>query len=86
MDNVQIKKDLIDLLGKDKVLTKELDLMYYSYDSSFLTKLEPKDPVAVVLPKSTEDVQKVMRYAYENRINVIPVSYTHLDVYKRQRQ
>ncbi|MDI9479605.1 MAG: FAD-binding oxidoreductase [Syntrophomonadaceae bacterium] len=72
MDNVQIKKDLIDLLGKDKVLTKELDLMYYSYDSSFLTKLEPKDPVAVVLPKSTEDVQKVMRYAYENRINVIP--------------
>jgi glycolate oxidase len=72
VDNVQIKKDLIDLLGKDKVLTKELDLMYYSYDSSFLTKLEPKDPVAVVLPKSTEDVQKVMRYAYENRINVIP--------------
>lgn len=72
MDNVQIKKDLIDLLGKDQVLTKELDLMYYSYDSSFLTKLEPKDPVAVVLPKSTEDVQKVMRYAYENRINVIP--------------
>ncbi len=72
MDSVQIKKDLIDLLGKDKVLTKELDLMYYSYDSSFLTKLEPKDPVAVVLPKSTEDVQKVMRYAYENRINVIP--------------
>jgi glycolate oxidase len=72
VDSVQIKKDLIDLLGKDKVLTKELDLMYYSYDSSFLTKLEPKDPVAVVLPKSTEDVQKVMRYAYENRINVIP--------------
>ena len=72
MDNGQIKKDLIDLLDKDQVLTKELDLMYYSYDSSFLTKLEPKDPVAVVLPKSTEDVQKVMRYAYENRINIIP--------------
>ena len=36
-----------------------------------LTKLEPK-PVAVVLPQSTEDVQKVMRYAYENGINVIP--------------
>ena len=72
MQEAQIKKDLVDMLGEDKVLIKELDLMYYSYDSSFLTKLEPKNPVAVVLPQSTEDVQKVMRYAYENGINVIP--------------
>ncbi|HQA07221.1 MAG TPA: FAD-binding oxidoreductase [Syntrophomonadaceae bacterium] len=72
MDEAQIKKDLVDMLGKDKVLIKDLDLMYYSYDSSFFTKLEPKNPMAVVLPKSTEDVQKVMRYAYDNQINIIP--------------
>lgn len=72
MDQAHIKNTLVDLLGKDKVLTNELDLMYYSYDSSFFTKLEPKNPVAVVLPKSTEDVQKVMRFAYQNEINVVP--------------
>ena len=55
-----IKKQLVKMLGKDKVLTDELDLMYYSYDSSFLTKLEPGKPAAVVLPTSTEEVQKVV--------------------------
>lgn len=72
MDKATITKTLVELLGKDKVLTEELDLMYYSYDSSFLTKLKPSNPTAVVLPKSTEDVQKVMKFAYENNINVIP--------------
>lgn len=72
MDQAQIRKTLVDMLGKDKVLTEELDLMYYSYDSSFLTKLEPSNPYAVVFPRSTEDVQKVVRFAYENDINIIP--------------
>ncbi|MEN6349210.1 MAG: FAD-binding oxidoreductase [Syntrophomonas sp.] len=72
MDKGTIKKELIKLLGKDKVLSEDLDLMYYSYDSSFLTKLKPSDPFAVVMPKSTDDVQKVMRFAYENNINVVP--------------
>lgn len=72
MDQAQIRKTLVDLLGKDKVLTEELDLMYYSYDSSFLTKLEPSNPYAVVFPRSTEDVQKVVRFAYENDINIVP--------------
>ncbi|MDD3270224.1 MAG: FAD-binding oxidoreductase [Syntrophomonadaceae bacterium] len=72
MDNKAIKAELLKMLGKEKVLTEDLDLMYYSYDSSFLTKLEPSNPYAVVMPRSTEDLQKIMRFAHENNINVIP--------------
>lgn len=72
MDSSKIKSELVRLLGKEKVLTEELDLMYYTYDSSFLTKLQRVMPDAVVLPRSTEDVQTVMRFAYENRIPVTP--------------
>ncbi len=72
MDSSTIRNELVKILGKDKVLTEELDLMYYSYDSSFLTKLEPANPHAVVFPVSTEEVQKIVRFAYENDINIIP--------------
>ncbi len=72
MDIAALKKALLDLLGNEKVLVQDLDLMYYSYDSSFLTKLEPKNPYAVVMPRSTEDVQKVMKLAYDNDIPIVP--------------
>lgn len=72
MDSAAIRKELAKMLGKDKVLTEDLDLMYYSYDSSFLTQMKPVNPHAVVFPKSTEDVQKVVRFAYENDINIVP--------------
>ena len=54
--------------GADKFADRGIP--YYSYDSSFLTKLQMVSPEAVVLPRSTEDVQKVMQFAYENRIPV----------------
>ncbi|HPF43977.1 MAG TPA: FAD-binding oxidoreductase [Syntrophomonadaceae bacterium] len=72
MEGASVRKDLLSLLGKEKVLTEELDLMYYSYDSSFLTQLKPETPWAVVLPASTADVQAVMKYAYDHQINVVP--------------
>ena len=72
MEKLMLQKELVKMLGKDMLLTEELDLMYYSYDSSFLTKLEPASPYAVVFPESTEDVQKIMQFAYQNDINVIP--------------
>ncbi|MDR1616963.1 MAG: FAD-binding oxidoreductase [Syntrophomonadaceae bacterium] len=72
MEISAIKSELIKILGKDKVLTDDLDLMYYSYDSSFLTKLHPKAPYAVVMPRSTGEVQKVTRFAYENNIKIVP--------------
>lgn len=72
MTSINVKNELIKLIGKDKVLTEDIDLMYYSYDSSFFTKLKPSAPFAVAFPRSTEDVQKIMKFAYENNINVIP--------------
>ncbi len=72
MNKEMIQKELEMMLGKDMLLSDDLDLMYYSYDSSFLTKLEQSSPYAVVFPKSTGDVQKIMQFAYQNDINVIP--------------
>ena len=72
MDKAAVKNELVKMLGHEKVLSEDLDLMYYSYDSSFLTKLEPANPTAVVMPRSTEDVAQVMRFAFENDIPVIP--------------
>ena len=72
MDKSALQKELVKMLGKDKVLYDELDLMYYSYDSSFLTKLEPANPWAVVMPHSTEEVQQIMKLAFDNNIDIIP--------------
>ena len=72
MDKASIQKELLKMFGKEMLLSEDLDLMYYSYDSSFLTKFEPSSPYAVVFPKSTADVQKIMQFAYQNDINVIP--------------
>ncbi len=72
MERSALKHQLKNMLGTDKVLTEDIDLLYYSYDSSFLTKLQMVAPEAVVLPRSTEDVQKVMQFAFENRIPVTP--------------
>lgn len=72
MEKASIQKGLLEMLGKDKLLSEELDLLYYSYDSSFLTKLQTTSPYAVVFPKSTDDVQKIMNFAYLNDVNVIP--------------
>ncbi len=72
MDKRTLRQEMLKILGPDQVLSEELDLMYYSYDSSFLTKLERIYPDIVVLPRSTEQVQKIVRFAYENGIPVIP--------------
>lgn len=44
MSAAKVRKDLLTILETKKVLTDELDLMYYSYDSSFLTQLKPAVP------------------------------------------
>lgn len=72
MEKAKLLNDLNNLIGKDQILYEDLDLKYYSYDSSFLTKIEPSSPDIVVFPKSTDDVQKILTYAYENGINIVP--------------
>lgn len=59
---------IIDALSNIKVSTTPEDLICYGFDASGLEA----SPSAVVWPSSTEDVVKVMKYAYENSISVVP--------------
>jgi len=72
LDKSAIQKELLKMFGKDRILSDELDLMYYSYDSSFLTKLENTSPYAVVFPRSTEEVQQIVQFAYAHDVNIVP--------------
>jgi len=59
---------LSDVLHNIKVSTDPEDLICYSFDASGLEAT----PSAVVWPKYTDDVVKVMKYAYEHSIPVVP--------------
>ena len=59
---------LIDALSNIKVSIEPEDLICYGFDASGLES----SPSAVVWPKNTEDVVRVMRYAFENSIPVVP--------------
>ncbi|MFZ3172664.1 MAG: FAD-linked oxidase C-terminal domain-containing protein [Carboxydocellales bacterium] len=72
MPKDKLQKELITLLGQNKVITDELELQYYSYDSSFLAKLNRFNPDAVVIPCSTPEVVSVTKFANDNKITLIP--------------
>jgi glycolate oxidase len=59
---------LIDKLPDIKMSTTPEDLLCYGFDASGIETF----PSAVVWPNSADDVAKVMRYAYENSISVVP--------------
>ncbi len=52
-----------------KVLTDAADLENYGKD---WTKIYPPKPVAIVLPKTTEQVQALVRFANENQVALVP--------------
>jgi glycolate oxidase len=62
-------KKLKDIVGKDGVLTEEIDLTSYSFDASSRWKGNPE---AVVFPTTTEQVAEIMKLATENSIPVTP--------------
>ncbi|MFH0933006.1 MAG: FAD-linked oxidase C-terminal domain-containing protein [Nitrospirota bacterium] len=59
---------LIDELPNIKISTAPEDLLCYGFDASGLEA----SPSAVVWPEHTEDVVKVMEYAFETGIPVVP--------------
>jgi glycolate oxidase len=63
-----IENDLGRLLNKDQLLATQEERFCYSYDATNKNYL----PDAVVLPHSTDDVVKVMRYAHQHKITVVP--------------
>lgn len=59
---------LLDVFTDIKVSTNPEDLICYSFDASGIESI----PSAVVWPNNTEDVVRIMKYAYENSIPVVP--------------
>ena len=75
--------------------TNEMEIIFDSRSSnegfarvavaSFMTQLNPTvEEVADVKTAVSEAVTNAIIHGYENEIHKISVSYTHLDVYKRQ--
>jgi glycolate oxidase len=61
-------KQITGKLPGIKISTAPEDLICYGFDASGVEKF----PSAVVWPQCTEDVVKVMKYAYEHNIPVVP--------------
>jgi glycolate oxidase len=59
---------LIDEFPDIKISTAPEDLLCYGFDASGLEA----SPSAVVWPEHTEDVVKIMKYAYESGISIVP--------------
>ncbi len=59
---------IIDALPDIKISTESEDLVCYGFDAS---GLEDR-PSAVIWPKNTEEIVKVMQYVYQNKIPVTP--------------
>lgn len=67
-NSIEMENDLGKLFGKDQLLTTQEERLCYSYDATNKNFL----PDAVVLPHSTDDVVKLMKYAGEHKITVVP--------------
>jgi glycolate oxidase len=64
-----IIKDLEQLIGLEAVISEEEGRRAFETDA--LTAYR-RLPLAVVLPRSTEDVAKVLKYCHQNRLKVVP--------------
>lgn len=64
---MDIISKLKNIVG-DHVLSSKEDLIPYQKDASFF---EGVSPLAVVIPKTAEEVSKIMKFCYENNIEVV---------------
>ena len=67
MEREKMVEELIKIVSKENVLSSETDLMLYGYDASLFRA----KPDWVVLPDSTEEVSKIVKFAHENDIHVV---------------
>lgn len=65
-----LAKDLARLIGDSKVLFQPEDLLAYANDATHYYRTQPPD--VAVLPSSTEEIARVLSYAYEHHIPVTP--------------
>jgi FAD/FMN-containing dehydrogenase len=72
VDNLrEVEQKLKEVLGADWVSSNPADLSSYGRD---FTIFSGERPNIVVLPETTEEVQRVMRIAYEHKIPLVPLS------------
>jgi len=67
MDRERLSQEMANIVGKENVLSSETDLLLYGYDASLFRA----KPDCIVLPGSTEEISKVVRFAHENGIHVV---------------
>lgn len=67
MDRNQMIEELSKIVGKENVLYSETDLLLYGYDAS-LFKARPD---CIVLPGSTEEVSRIVKFAHQHRIPIV---------------
>ena len=68
-DKGQLTRRLVEIVGKDAVLTDERELMVYECDAYTLQRTPP---TAVVLPRSTQEVEAVVCLCAEMDVPIIP--------------
>ena len=74
--NSEIYKNLMDIVGEQRVSKSNLDRLLYSHDIAPIPKemslIFKTIPDIVVKPRDATDVSKIMKYAVKNSIPVIP--------------
>jgi len=68
-DTTQIIAGLKPLVDEGRVLTDADSLKHYGCD--WTKKFEPK-PLAIVLPKTLEQVRAIVKYANEHKLALVP--------------
>ena len=77
-DKTKLENDLVKILGKDNVLTSELDLFAYTKDSSYIGfnwLLEGKIAARadfVALPENEQQIVEILKLANQVKIPVVP--------------
>ena len=61
-------QNLAKIVGNDNVKSDKAHLIAYSYDAT----RERFAPEAVIFPKNTEEVSKILKYCNEHKITVVP--------------
>ncbi|MCS7108085.1 MAG: FAD-linked oxidase C-terminal domain-containing protein [Sulfolobales archaeon] len=69
MSSESVIPGLKELIGSDNVITDPEELYTYSFTAYAVVR---EEPMAIVKVKSTEEVSKVLKFAYEHGIPVVP--------------
>jgi glycolate oxidase len=67
MEREKMVDELTQIVGRENVLTSEMDLMLYGYDAS----LYKGRPDCIVLPGSAEEVSKIVTFAHGEEIPIV---------------